>query len=113
MYVNEAWVYHGNVFVIYSCSVIHHPANTAASPKHSFVFIGGFCRSETLVFAGESSRHCRQDLRRAAVVTVMRYNAAGREYLTGPCPSASLRNYAMQQIWYKGVYLGKGRGVRV
>lgn len=60
----------------------------------------------------ESSRHFRQDLSRAAVVTVRKYNSA-RGYLVGPCPGAPLRNYAMKQIWYKRVYIGKGTGVRI
>lgn len=30
----------------------------------------------------------------------------------GPCQGVPPRNYAMQQLWYKEVYLGEGRGVR-
>jgi hypothetical protein len=38
----------------------------------------------------------------------MKYNGA-RGYLVGPWQGVPLRNDSMQQIWYKGSYLEKGR----
>lgn len=37
----------------------------------------------------------------------MKYNAA-RGYLVGSGQGEPLSNCAMQQVWYKGVYLGNG-----
>jgi hypothetical protein len=44
-----------------------------------------------------------------SIATVIKYNAAARRYLVGPCQGVPLSIYAMQQIWYKGDLSGGKR----
>lgn len=41
----------------------------------------------------------------------MKYNLA-RRYLVGPWEGMSLKNYAIEQIWYNGSILREEKGVR-